>query len=217
MPFGRGRRWLWRYSKKRTRGAVGVWDSHGDVDLSVQDHREARVALGARGPHDQTRLVGRGEAQSQRTVGIALDASDVLVRVTGRDLGAWDRVARQASRCVGRGRVAVDHAGHDDGHHRGGRGDRDTDHPRRTTAAGLSHAAPDRLQSLVRPCVHHLVGVLLQHGAKLVGPHRSPPPRVSSSAGSIRSLAMALLVWLLTVPTEHSSSRAVSASVRSSK
>ena len=47
---------------------------------------------------------------------------------------------------------------------------------------------------------------------------RGPPSRGGSaaSAGSIRSFASALLVWLLTVPGETPSSRAVSASLRSS-
>ncbi len=66
-----------------------------------------------------------------------------------------------------------------------------------------------------------VVRVLVERGAQVVERvHRvsSPVSSVrSSSDGSIRSEASALLVWLLTVPTAMPSRSAVCASVRSSK
>ena len=65
--------------------------------------------------------------------------------------------------------------------------------------------------------VGDLLGVLAEGAAEVgQGVHRGSPSD-SASAGSIRSLASALLHWLLTVPTEQPSSPAVCTSVRSSK
>ena len=109
----------------------------------------------------------------------------------------------------GRGRPRHHHEGGDDG-------DR-----ARAATSDVPDPGADGDRADVALGVVEAVGVLLEGRAQVVeGAHArsSPVCEVVSvaSAGSIRSFASALLVWLLTVPGETPSSRAVSASLRSS-
>ena len=134
----------------------------------------------------------------------------------------------EGRRGVGRAGLTVTCAGQDGHAHQGDRGDGGSREGGGTPAAGCPDAAPHRVQPVDGAAVVDGVGLLVQGVAELVEPHHASSEEpgtwvsdrswsVAVSASSTRSLASALAFWLFTVPTEQPSSRAVSASVRSSK
>src|SRR4029077_14372468 len=103
----------------------------------------------------------------------------------------------------------TDHSGDDEGEPTGRHGAAAPPHDR--DAVADRSGADDRL------AVWDALGVLLESAAEVGQGVHLGSPSASVRAGSMRSLASALLHWLLTVPTEQPRSSAVWASVRSSK
>ena len=195
----------------------------------VRRGQHERRVFDAAGEGDQLGPVLDLDHELERVLpGLALDALHVVVGEAGRHLGVRHVVTGEGPGRVGRaGRGAVEQRGKrddagegDDGSGRGQGGGTAASH--RADAAMDLPDAGRGVETVDR------LGVLVQGRAELVDPHRVPlrsewlawagtGSSCTSSPSSTRSLASALAVWLFTVPTEQSRTRAVSASVRSSK